>query len=200
MINQDSNHLFQKVRQDDMLAFETLFKRLYPRLKDFAEKVVKEPAIAEDIIQEVFIKVWEKREKINAVNIEAFFFKVLRNQCITHIKHLKVIENVKTGINVLREAEEVYRIDFVRNEPYILVEKELEQEIEKTLKELPDKCREVFIMSRIEGLKNREIADKLNINIKNVERHITRALKTFRLRFGDRLPVPLVLLIIHHLT
>lgn len=200
MINQESNQLFHKVRQNDMVAFERLFKKLYPRLKDFAEKVIKNSDIADDIVQEVFIKVWEKRKQIDAVNIEAFFFRVLRNQCITHIKHVKVIENVKVRINILREAEELYRIDFIRNEPYILVEKELEQEIETTLKKLPEKCREVFIMSRIDGLKNREIAEKLQINIKNVERHITRALKTFRLQFGDKLPVYLMLLIIKHIS
>jgi RNA polymerase sigma-70 factor, ECF subfamily len=200
MINLESNQLFQKVRQNDMIAFETLFKKLYPRLKDFAQKVVKDIDIAEDIVQEVFIKVWEKRKQIDAVNIEAFFFKVLRNQCITHIKHLKVIENLKVKVNVLWEAEELYRIDFIRNEPFILVERELEQEIESTLNELPERCREVFILSRIDGLKNREIAEKLRINIKNVERHITRALKTFRLQFGDKLPVYLILLIIKSIS
>lgn len=199
MISHESNQLFQKVRQDNIIAFELLFKKLYPRLKIFAVKVIKDNDIAEDIIQEVFIKVWEKRKQIDAVNIEAFFFRVLRNQCITHIKQLKVIENLKCRVNILREAEEMYRIDFIRNEPYILIEKELEQEIEQTLNELPDKCREVFVMSRIDGLKNREIADKLKINIKNVERHISRALKTFRSRFGDKLPVGLIILVIKHI-
>ena len=65
--------LFQKVRQDDLVAFEKLFKKLYPRLKDFAIKLVKETDIAEDIVQEVFIKVWEKRKQIATINIEAFF-------------------------------------------------------------------------------------------------------------------------------
>lgn len=200
MINQESNHLFQKVRLNDMVAFEILFKKLYPRLIVFAAKVVKDCDIAKDIVQEVFLKVWEKRKRIDPVNIEAFIFKTLRNQCITHIKHLRVVENVKSKVNILIETEELYRIDFMRNEPYILIEKELEQEIERTLKELPERCREVFIMSRIDGLKNREIAERLRINIKNVERHITRALKTFSFQFGDRVPICLILLVIKHLS
>ena len=183
-----------------MVAFEMLFKKLYPRLKDFAVKVVKDRDIAEDIVQEVFIKVWERRKQIEVLNIDAYLFRILRNQCITQIKQIKVIENLKFKINILRETEEMYRIDFIRNEPYILVEKELEREIERTLKELPDRCREVFVLSRINGLKNREIADKLEINIKNVERHISRALKTFRSRFGDKIPLSLILLIIKHLS
>ena len=199
MINQESNQLFQKVRQDDLVAFEKLFKKLYPRLKDFATRLVRDPDIAEDIVQEVFIKVWEKRKQIIAINIEAFFFSVLRNQCISHIKHIQLIENVKSRVNMLRETEELYRIDFVGDEPYILIEKEIVREIQLTISKLPDKCREVFIMSRIDGLKNREIAEKLCINIKNVERHISRALKTFRLRFGETLPIFLLSSIIRHL-
>jgi RNA polymerase sigma-70 factor (ECF subfamily) len=183
-----------------MVAFELLFKRLYPRLREFAEKVVKDEDIAEDIVQEVFIKVWEKRKKIDALNIDAFFFRVLKNHCITHIKHLRVIENIQTKVSILKEAEELYRIDFLRNEPYILIEKELEKEIEKTLSELPEKCREVFLMSRMDGLKNREIAEKLQINIKNVERHITRALRTFRTHFGDKIPIYLIILVISQLS
>ncbi len=199
MINQESNQLFQKVRQDDLVAFEKLFKKLYPRLKDLATRLVRDPDIAEDIVQEVFIKVWEKRKQIIAINIEAFFFSVLRNQCISHIKHIQLIENVKSRVNMLRETEELYRIDFVGDEPYILIEKEIAREIQLTISKLPDKCREVFIMSRIDGLKNREIAEKLCINIKNVERHISRALKTFRLRFGETLPIFLLSSIIRHL-
>lgn len=200
MISKESNQLFQEARRNNMVAFEILFKKIYPRLNNFAVKVVKDRDIAEDIVQEVFIKVWERRKQIDVVNIEAYFFRILRNQCITQIRQLKVIENLKFRVNIHRETEEMYRIDFIRNEPYILVEKELEQEIERTLKELPVRCREVFVMSRINGFKNREIAEKLEINIKNVERHISRALKTFRSRFGDKLPLSLILLIIKHIS
>jgi RNA polymerase sigma-70 factor (ECF subfamily) len=93
----------------------------------------------------------------------------------------------------------LYRIDFVGDEPYILIEEELKIKIEKTIKSLPERCREVFILSRIEGLKNKEIAEKLGINIKNVERHLGRALQTFRKTFSEELPIALIILVLKNL-
>ncbi len=195
MINQETNRLFRKVKQDDLAAYGDLFRRLHPRLLDFAARVVKDPDIAEDMVQEVFIKAWEKRKRIDTQNIEAFFFKVLRNQCISHIKHIRVIDNLKANVHIRRESEELYRIDFVRDEPYILIEQELQEQIDEVIGHLPDKCREVFMMSRRDGMKNKEIAEALGINIKNVERHISRALRDFRRRFGESLPLALIFLL-----
>lgn len=200
MIDQESNRLFRKVKQGEMTAFEHLFKRLHPRLKEYAARVVRDEDTADDIVQEVFIKVWEQRARIKTINIEAFLFKVLRNQCISHIKHLKVVQDLKIKVDLLRDIEEVYRIDFVRDEPYILIEQELQEQIESVISGLPEKCREVFLLSRRDGLKNREIAEQLGINIKNVERHISRALKDFRRHFGDSIPASLILLVISNIS
>ena len=95
--------------------------------------------------------------------------------------------------------EELYRIDFIGNEPYVLIEQELKAKIEQTIQGLPERCREVFIMSRIEGLKNKEIAEKLDINIKNVERHISRAMQSFRQNFSEELPIAIILLVLKSL-
>jgi RNA polymerase sigma-70 factor, ECF subfamily len=199
MIIEESNQLFEEIQNENNNAFELLYKRLFPRLKDFAYRVVKDEDIAKDIVQDVFIKLWEKKKEIKLINIEAFIFKVLRNQCISHIKNLKIVENVKVNLSSLSHAEELYRIDFIKNEPYLLVEKELQLEVEKVMNSLPEQCKNVFQLSRIDGLKNREIAERLGINIKNVERHITRALKTFKDHFGDKIPVAVIILIIQSL-
>ena len=102
-------------------------------------------------------------------------------------------------IQISSKYEELYRIDFIGNEPYVLIEEELKNKIEKTIHSLPDRCREVFILSRVDGLKNREIAEKLKINIKNVERHLSRALQSFRKNFSEELPVALILLVIREI-
>ncbi len=102
-------------------------------------------------------------------------------------------------IQISSKYEELYRIDFIGNEPYVLIEQELKLKIEKTIHSLPDRCREVFILSRMNGLKNKEIAERLNINIKNVERHISRAMKSFRENFSDELPLALVILVLKSL-
>ena len=181
-----TNIVFRNIQKGDKTAFEKLFKRFYPRLYDFALKVVKNKETAEDIIQDIFIKLLERKEKIKPVNIEGFIFKILKNQCITYLRSIRILENVKVSLHKLSHIEELYRIDFLRDEPYILIEKELQLEINRIIKNLPDRCKEVFILSRIIGLKNREIAQKLGINIKNVERHITKALVHFKTHFREK--------------
>jgi RNA polymerase sigma-70 factor (ECF subfamily) len=102
-------------------------------------------------------------------------------------------------IQISSKYEELYRIDFIGNEPYVLIEQELRLKIEKTIQTLPDRCREVFILSRMNGLKNKEIAEKLNINIKNVERHLSRAMQSFRENLSEELPLALVILVLNSL-
>jgi RNA polymerase sigma-70 factor (ECF subfamily) len=194
-----ADELFDKVKTGDQKAFELLFSILFARLNDFAKKVVKDDVISQDIVQEVFVKLWENRVKIESLNLEAFLFLMVRHRCIDYIKHMKVVNNRMQEIQVLSKYEELYRIDFVGDEPYILIEEELKIKIEKTIKSLPERCREVFILSRIEGLKNKEIAEKLDINIKNVERHLNRALQSFRKNFSEELPIALIILVLKNL-
>lgn len=195
----DADSLFAKVKEDDERALESLFLNYFPRLKNFAQSIVRDELLAQDIVQEIFVKLWEKRKEIRIVNIEAFLYRLVRNQCIDHVKYLKVVENKKAEIGASALFEELYRIDFVRNEPYVLIEKELNDAIEDLIRKLPDRCREVFVLSRLKGLKNAEIAQQLGINIKNVERHITRALKSFHERFAGDVPVILLLLVLKNM-
>jgi RNA polymerase sigma-70 factor, ECF subfamily len=194
--NRNADELFDQFKSGDQKALELLFYTYFPRLNDFAKNVVKDDGISEDIVQEVFVKVWEKRSEIESINFEAFLFRLVRNRCIDYIKHLKVVNNRMQEIQISSRYEELYRIDFIGNEPYVLIEKELKEKIEKTIQNLPDRCREVFVLSRMNGMKNREIAEKLNINIKNVERHLNRALRSFREDFSEEFPLALIILVL----
>jgi RNA polymerase sigma-70 factor, ECF subfamily len=196
---QITKDLFVQIRNGDEDAFRQLFAIYFHRLNDFARKVTRDDGISQDIAQEVFVKVWEKRNGIADINPEAFLFRLVRNRCIDYIKHLKVINSHMNEVKVASVYEELYRIDFIGNEPYVLIEEELRDMIENTIRSLPERCREVFLMSRMHGLKNREIAEKLNISIKNVERHLSRALQTFRKNFTDEFPVALIILVLKYL-
>ena len=198
-IRRKADELFDQVKTGDQKAFELLFSIYFARLNDFAKHVVKDDAISQDIIQDVFVKVWENKAKIESLHLEAFLFRLVRNRCIDFIKHLKVVNNQMHEIEISSKCEELYRIDFIGNEPYILIEQELKVKIEKTIQNLPDRCREVFVLSRMDGLKNKEIAEKLDINIKNVERHLNRALQSFRKNFTGELPVALIVMILNSL-
>lgn len=194
-----ADELFDQVKTGDQKALEHLFSVYFPRLNDFAKNVVKDDGISQDIVQEVFVKVWEKRADIECINIEAFLFRLVRNRCIDYIKHLKVVNNQMHEIQISSKYEELYRIDFIGDEPYMLIEQELKTKIEATIHNLPERCREVFILSRMDGLKNKEIAEKLNINIKNVERHLNRALQSFRENLSQELPIALIVLVLKSL-
>ncbi len=194
-----ADELFDQIKSGDQKALELLFSIYFSRLNDFARNVVKDDVISQDIVQDVFVKVWEKRIVIESINLEAYLFRLVRNRCIDYIKHLKVVNNRMNEILISSKYEELYRIDFIGNEPYVLIEHELKLKIEKTIQNLPDRCREVFILSRINGLKNKEIAEKLNINIKNVERHLNRAMQSFRENFSEELPIALVILVLKSL-
>jgi len=194
-IRRKAEELFDQVKAGDQKAYELLFSIYFARLYDFAKNVLKDNIISQDIVMEVFLKIWENRLKIESLNLEAFLFRLVRNSCIDYIKHIKVVNNRMHEIEISTKYEELYRIDFVGNEPYILIEQELKNKIEKTVQSLPDRCREVFILSRVDGLKNKEIAEKLNINIKNVERHLNRALQSFYKIFSEDLPIALIVLL-----
>lgn len=175
----------------DKSTFEELFGRYFPRLYAFALKLLQDNVVAEDIVQNAFVSVWEKHESVSLNTLENYLFVSVRNGCLNELKrksiHQKKLDHLKNSLWL----EEIYRIDFLKDMPCVLIENELKREVEKLIEELPPRCREVFRLSREKGLKNREIAEKLGISIKNVERHISSALQKFKVKFGAELGVVL---------
>ncbi len=186
--------LFNSLGNGDNLAFEALYKLYFPRLYAFSFKILNDSGLAKDVVQNVFVKIWEIRTSFSFENPEAFIFQMVRNASLNYIRHLKVVDNLKLKVKDQYLGEELYYIDMVGNEPYILIEKELEEKIIEVMNSLPDKCLNVFRMSRIEGLKNTEIADQLKISIKTVEKHISKAMQVYKENFADYIPIQIILL------
>jgi RNA polymerase sigma-70 factor (ECF subfamily) len=180
----------------DEEAFEMLYRRYYPRLYNFSLKITGEESVGQDIVHEVFIKFWENRNNIEGNCYGALLFKMTRNMCFNYLKHLKVVENKNIELKSARQWEELYRIEFVRDDPYLLIEKELEEQFSEIVNDLPERCRKVFILSRVDGMKNREIALELNLSIKAIEKHISYALRILRGKF--MLPVLIQLFTFFH--
>ena len=197
-MNQKESHidLFHAHANGDKDAFEQLYKLYFPRLYAFSFKIINDGNLAKDLVQNVFIKIWESPASINIDNPESFIYQMVRNACLNYIRHLKVVDNLKSKVKDHYLGEELYYIDLVGNKPYILIEKELEGRIIDVMNSLPEKCLVVFRLSRIDGLKNREIAEQLGISLKAVEKHISKALQIYRDNFSEYLPLHIVLLVL----
>jgi RNA polymerase sigma-70 factor (ECF subfamily) len=185
--------LFKDVSEGDEKAFEQLYQLYFPRLYTFALKIINDSSHAKDVVQNVFIRLWESPNLFLHDRPEAFMYKMVRNASLNDVRHLKVVNNLKSAIKDQFLGEELYYIDLVGNEPYLLIEKELHEKVMEVMDSLPEKCRIVFRMSRIDGLKNQEIADQMNISIKAVEKHISKALNIYRDRFSDYFPMFVIL-------
>ena len=163
--------------ENEEQAFELLFRAYYVKLAFFANKFINDQPAAEEIVSETFTRLWEERSKLQInVSLNAYLYRSVQNRCLNYLKHKKVESeyvNYLARHNMLTEIPELNRNPFQ--------EKELQEQVQKAIQELPEKCRQVFELSRFENLKNREIAESLNISQKTVERHITIALDRLRL-------------------
>jgi RNA polymerase sigma-70 factor (ECF subfamily) len=135
--------------------------------------------MAEDLVQDSFVKLWEKYMGRECESCIPLLFMIVRNKCLDRVKQL----TLKRGVEAIRHQqpecdEMLYALDFGTDDRTLY--HELEEEIRKVADSLPDRCREVFLMSRMDGMKNKEIAQALGISEKAVEKHITRALKEFK--------------------
>ncbi len=193
----DETTLLKAVKQGDSEAFKFLYESYYPRLRGYAARFITDDETVCDILQDAFLKFWEKRHLIEAISLSSLLFAMVRNACLNYLKHLQLVEQHSLDhLNQIAGEEELYYWDFGLNPEHTLLYKELEEQIEIVLNELPTRCREVFEMSRFKKMKNREIADALHISTTAVEKHIAKALSRFSEHFKSRYPVDLYIAIL----
>ena len=154
----------------DFAALETLFKRFYKPLRAYAFRFVNDKDLSEDIVQDVFYELWKRRESIRFEDesVKSYLFKA----GYTH----------------------QYVSSYMQNSEQSLLLKELEEEIMSYINTLPPQCHKIFMLSRSYGLKNREIAEQLNISIKAVEKQISKALSGLKEYLIQRDLFPLLVL------
>ena len=181
----DDGKLLAAVRDGDQQAFDTIFRRYYASLVGVVEVMLRQRAIAEEVVQDVMLELWRRRESlVVAESLRAYLFQAARNRALNHVR---------------RERVEQRGEPFVRGESSaapaavaVLVEQELGAAIRRAIEELPAPHREVFELSRTNGLKYAEIASVLGVSVKTVEARMGRALRALRdqlapwlLRGGD---------------
>lgn len=163
-----------RIRKGDVKEFESLFRSSYVSLVRYARTLVKDHDTAEEIVQDLFFRIWQDREKLNIESsLNGYLFRSVHNRCLHFIEHTKVVE---------RHAEQMSYIEAESPESPsdILNYKELQEKVARILERLPERCGKIFAMSRFEGLKYNEIAEKLSVSVKTVEANMGRALKEFR--------------------
>jgi len=183
-----------RIKLGDEQAFELLFHKYYIRLCGFANKFLNDPDEAREIVQDVFVKVWEGRSEIDPDNsFRSYLFQIAQNICLNRLQHKKVES----------KYIEVYKLVYLEHRGFSahesLLAKELEDNISLAISKLPTECKRVFELSRTEGLKYREIADILNISVKTVETQMSKALRLIRVELSDYLRLLLVAFISQNL-
>ncbi len=166
--------------------FEVVFKRCYEPLCRYANKLMLDRTMAEDAVQQVFTRLWEKKEQLHIqTSIESYLYKATYNTCMNELKKNKRLSSLD---NQTREEADVQSSD---NKTRL---RELEQQIQEGLKSLPEKYRAKFVMSRYEIMKYKDIASMLDISIKTVENQMGKALKMMRIHLSEFISVLLILL------
>jgi RNA polymerase sigma-70 factor (ECF subfamily) len=167
------------IRRGDIRQFETLFRSSYVSLVKYAGTVIKDQDTAEEIVQDLFVRLWQDREKLKIESsLNGYLFRSVHNRCLHHIEHKKVVE---------RHANEMsFESELNTEDPFRTLQyKELQAKIAAILERLPDRCGKIFCMNRFEGLKYSEIAEKLSVSVKTVEANMGKALKEFRKALGE---------------
>ena len=160
-------------------SYEELFRTWYTPLCKMIFRILQDKDLTEDIVQEVFIKLWEKRTELKIeVSLKAYLYRAAINASYNHL------EKNKRYPKLALEDMSVELKDSSNVEAKVQAE-ELEKKINESLLALPEACREVFILSRQEGLSYKEIAETLGISIKTVENQMGKALRIFRERLSD---------------
>lgn len=176
-----NNDSLTLIRQGNEAAFERVFKLYFKNLHAYAYTFIKEDIIAEEIVQNVFFRIWEKRDQLQIDDsLKAYLYRSVHNESLNHIKHQKVKSSFQEHYSNHAEAS--------NDASATMIASELEIQIQKAINELPQQCRIIFQLSRFEQLKYQQIADQLNISIKTVENQMGKALKVMRLKLVEFLP------------
>jgi len=199
MRNEINSELVAMLKKGDEYAFRIVFRSFYQPLLHFAQAYLHDREIGRNIVQTVFMKLWEKRETLKEnENLKPLLFTITRNESISYLRHQKAskrflaqnhssVEDIELNLGALEQLD-FSKIDLDN----------IQKIVEQTLENMPDRCREVFILSRYNQLRNHQIAEALNISVKAVESNITRALKLLRENLKDYLPVGILQMILFH--
>ena len=179
--------MIERLRRNDRKAYSDLFDGYFDKLFTFALNMVFREDVANDIVQEVFIAIWESDKKYNSYHgFRAFLYDAVKNRCLNYLKHEEVER---------RHAEILLQEQNEEDEDYRLMREELYRELHRTVDELPKRCRQVFEL-HLQGKKNEEIAQVLELSVETVKKKKKKAMYFLRERLGKSYYLLIILNII----
>lgn len=165
----------------DYSGLTSVFGKYYKRLVAYSKRYVQSYDEAQDIVQECFLKLWERRNRLSDFSVPALLYTMVRNACLDSLKHRAAISNFEAGYFRSHATWDcVYDQDFLGTTEGSGLYSELYRVVRKEVSKLPQRCREVFVLSRFEGLSNHEIAERLGITDQAVHKHIDNAVRKLR--------------------
>jgi RNA polymerase sigma-70 factor (ECF subfamily) len=180
------------LREGNQQVFEKIFRLYFKSLHSYAYTFMKDDELAEEIVQNVFCRIWERRDQLKTDgSLKAYLYRSVHNESLNYLKQQKNRAALQVNYGDGNEATSVQASEKVMTA-------ELETHIEKALSELPQQCRTIFQMSRFDHLKYQQIADQLNLSIKTVENQMGKALKILRVKLAEFLPLVLYILTVLH--
>ena len=183
-----TNETIELLNTKNESAFEIVFKFYYPRLVYFANEYISYE-VAKGVVQEAFISFLENDLVFfHEAQIRSYLYTMVKNSCLMKLRHESVKKRYILKSEATKMQNEIYQSALEQLDTSEVIFREMESIIHQTINSLPPRCREIFILSRHEGKKNKEIAADLNISVKSVEAQITNALKIFRVTLKDFLP------------
>ncbi len=173
--------LIERIIEGDQTAFELLFRFYYPGLMVFASQIVLDHDEAEEIVQDFFVRLWIKRKGIKkSLSLKSYIFTSIKNSSLNFLKKEKIKEKIVEDLKYLLEDDQLYK-------PDLFIVSEIQTRIKDAFNKLPPRAREVFVLSRFNGLNNDEIAKQLNLSKRTVETQISNSLKILRVELKDYL-------------
>jgi RNA polymerase sigma-70 factor, ECF subfamily len=174
------SEIIRRIRQGDTGQFESLFRSSYVSLVRYAKTLIKDHDTAEEIVQDLFFRLWKDKEKLQIESsLNGYLYRSVHNRCLHYIDHARVVEKYAQEMAVETQESSDNPTDIINY-------RELQDKVAGILERLPEKCGKIFCMSRFEGLKYSEIAEKLSVSIKTVEANMGRALKEFRKALAEQ--------------
>lgn len=180
-LNLSDQQLLKLIRDDNTMAFNCIYTKYWKRLLIYTTKILNDQSLAEDVLQDVFTKLWLKRQELNINNLESYLFVAVKHKSISLFRKIKftqldekIIENLMPH-NVETDAH--------------IISNELEESVLKSMKKLPKRCRDIFYLSKFKNYSNEEIAQHYKISRRTVENQLYIAVKQLRLNLSKVISV-----------